>query len=182
MLLIWAIPLGVLAGYIQGGRLSYLGQINLRGVWLIVLALILQLLIFPLGPRTLVTTNTEYLHLFSYALLVLFAAANWREWGIVIMGAGMALNLLVIALNGGYMPVTAEALRLAGRPNAAAKLEQFGIYGNNIVQTASTRLAWLSDRFYTPAWLPLANVFSVGDVLLALGLIWFLQAKMRPAS
>jgi hypothetical protein len=180
MLLVWAIPLGVLIGYLRGGRLDNLGQIDLKGGWLILLALLIQLLIFPfIQGKALVTIGTEYLHLLSYALLLLFALLNWREWGILAMGTGMAVNLLVIALNGGYMPTTPAALSAAGRVRAAEQLQALGHYGNNTVQTASTRLAGLSDRFHTPDWLPLANVFSLGDVLLALGLIWFLQAKMQ---
>ena len=180
MLLVWAIPLGILIGYLRGGRLGNLGKIDLKGGWLVLLALLIQLLIFPFSQgHAIVNIGTEYLHLFSYALLLLFALLNRREWGILAMGLGMVLNLLVITLNEGYMPTTVAALQAAGRPKAAMQLEQFGHYGNNTVQTASTRLAGLSDRFYTPAWLPLANVFSVGDVLLALGLIWFLQVKMQ---
>jgi hypothetical protein len=30
-------------------------------------------------------------------------------------------------------------------------------------------LAWLVDRWAAPDWVPFANVFSVGDVLIALG-------------
>ena len=181
MLLIWAIPLGVLIGYLRGGRLSHLGQIQLKGVWLIVLALIVQLLIFPFGSRALVTVGTEYLHLFSYALLVLFALFNWREWGVLVMAAGMVLNLLVIALNGGYMPTTADGLGYAGRDVAARALADLHHYGNNCLSGTDgcATLAGLSDNFAVPAWVPLANVFSVGDIFLALGLIWFLQEKMR---
>lgn len=183
MLLIWAIPLGILIGYLRGGRLGNLGKIELKGAWLILIALLIQLLIFPLGQRQpLITVGTEYFHLASYALLLLFAALNRREWGILAMGTGMALNLLVIGLNRGYMPTSPAALLAAGRVRVAEQLQQIGHYGNNTVQTASTRLAGLSDRFHAPDWLPLANVFSAGDVLLAVGLIWFLQEKMRPVS
>ncbi|HED04590.1 MAG TPA: hypothetical protein ENI60_07490 [Candidatus Fraserbacteria bacterium] len=180
MLLIWAIPLGIIIGYLRGGRLGNLAQIKLRGGWLILLALLIQLSIFPLGAgKPLITVGTEYLHLGSYLLLLFFVGLNWHEWGILAMGAGMALNLLVITLNGGYMPTTVAGLQAAGRVGAAAKLAGLGHYGNNTVIVASSQLVWLSDIFHTPAWLPGANVFSLGDLLLALGLIGFLQAKMR---
>jgi Family of unknown function (DUF5317) len=40
----------------------------------------------------------------------------------------------------------------------------------------------LTDVFATPAWLPLANVFSVGDVLIGLGIAWAIAAAMRRSA
>jgi multisubunit Na+/H+ antiporter MnhE subunit len=37
----------------------------------------------------------------------------------------------------------------------------------------------LTDVFALPAWLPLANVFSVGDVLIGLGIAIAIAAAMR---
>jgi len=182
MLLLWSIPIGVLIGYLRGGRLSRLAQIELRGAWLILLALLIQLLIFPIGGRApLLSFGTQYFHLASYGLLLGFVFFNRREWGILAMGLGMASNVLVITTNGGYMPTRPELLRAAGLEEAAEKLAQTGTYANNVMIGPETHLNLLGDIFYVPAWVPLANVFSVGDALLALGLIVFLQAKMLRA-
>lgn len=180
MLLLWAVPLGVALGYLLGGRLSRLSRIQLRGAVLILIALVIQLLIFPLGSREpIVEFATEPLHLASYALLLGFVIFNYREWGIVAMGAGMVLNLIVISANGGYMPTRPELLEASGRAEAANALREVGVYANNTVIDPKTPLWFLGDVFSTPAWVPLANVFSVGDALLALGLIVFLGTKMR---
>lgn len=184
MLLLWALPLGVLVGYLRGGRLANLARLELRGVGFVLAALILQLLIFPLpgfeGP--MIPFGTAFFHLLSYALLVGFVILNRREWGIVLMGGGMFLNVLVIAANGGYMPTYPELLERVGRSKAAEKLVAEGFYGNNVCigcEGLSTRLRFLGDILAVPAWVPGANVFSVGDLLLALGLVLLLQAKMR---
>jgi len=179
MLLLWAVPLGILIGYLRRGRLANLSKLNLRGAWLILIALAIQLLIFPLSRQPIISFGTEYLHLASYALLVVFVILNWREWGILAMGVGMLLNLIVITANGGYMPTRPELLEVAGRQEATKALREVGKYGNNILMGPDTPLGFLGDIFSVPAWVPLANVFSVGDLLLALGLIYFLQAKMR---
>ncbi|OGF53180.1 MAG: hypothetical protein A2Z21_04865 [Candidatus Fraserbacteria bacterium RBG_16_55_9] len=182
MLLLWALPLGIVVGYLRGGRLSHMARLELRSTWLILLALAIQLLIFPLGAgkQPLIRFGTEYFHLASYAFLVGFVVLNRREWGILAMGMGMLLNLLVITVNGGYMPTRPDLLEAAGRGEAAAKLREVGIYANNTLMEPTTPLWFLGDVFYAPEWVPFANVFSVGDLLLALGLIFFLQAKMRP--
>ncbi len=183
MLLLWALPLGVILGYLRGGRLANLSHLELRGTWLVLLALIIQLLIFPLGSRPpIVRFGTEYFHLLSYALLAAFVVLNRKEWGILAMGLGMLLNVVVIAANGGYMPTYPELLAAAGRLEAAQKLKEMGIYANNVCincEGIDARLTFLGDVLYAPAWVPLANVFSIGDVLIAVGLIYFLQAKMR---
>jgi hypothetical protein len=191
MLLLWAVPLGILIGYLRRGRLANLSRLTLRGAWLVLLALVIQLLIFPWGSarRPFVEFGTEYLHLASYALLVVFVLLNRQEWGILSMGIGMALNLIVIAANSGYMPTRPELLEAAGRAEAAARLQSLGVYANNICMNAQNNyclrpdtpvpLWFLGDVFHAPPWVPFANVFSIGDLLLALGLIVFLQAKMR---
>jgi hypothetical protein len=45
----------------------------------------------------------------------------------------------------------------------------------NSTALADPRLAFLGDVFYIPASWPLSNVFSIGDVLIALGVAWALH-------
>ncbi|RME44855.1 MAG: hypothetical protein D6791_12135, partial [Chloroflexi bacterium] len=61
------------------------------------------------------------------------------------------------------------------------------IHNNSIVATEGTRLRFLTDIFAIPRQVPLANVFSVGDVLIALGGMYFLQrvltdSRLDPAG
>jgi hypothetical protein len=39
-------------------------------------------------------------------------------------------------------------------------------------------LSWLIDRWGAPSWVPLANVYSVGDVLLGVGALVIVSAAM----
>jgi hypothetical protein len=61
------------------------------------------------------------------------------------------------------MPASADALRTAGRSAREAAF-------TNSEVVAHARLAFLGDVLPLPAWMPFANVFSVGDVLIAVGL------------
>ena len=187
MLLLWAVPIGVLVGYLRGGRLAGLNHIQLRAPWLILIAFTLQILIFPLPglDGAILEQGTVPMHLASYAALIAFVGVNWREWGIVVMGLGMLANVVIITANGGYMPTTLEDLRAAGLDGAAEALGQCAdqgdapcTYANNMLAGDDTVLWWLGDIFATPDWIPLANVFSVGDALLGVGLVAYLQAKM----
>jgi hypothetical protein len=89
---------------------------------------------------------------------------------------GFGLNFLVIARNGGYMPASAEARAFAGlTPLAPGQIDN-----NSIGMGADTHLPFLSDIFAIPSLLPFANVFSIGDVLIALGAGYLIQKAMPP--
>jgi len=180
MLLLWALFLGLLIGFSRHGSLANLAKLKLNGLWLILSALVIQLLIFPLGHAApLVRVGTPYLHLLSYIFLFIFIGLNWRYLGILIMGVGLALNLLVISINGGYMPASAPALRSAGREQVASVLEQGRHHGNTVLMSPETKFNFLGDIFSVPAVVPFANAFSVGDILLSLGVMLFLAMEMH---
>jgi hypothetical protein len=90
----------------------------------------------------------------------------------VIAGVGMASNVFAILANGGHMPALPRALRAAGVP--------FDGVVNNSVAAAHPHLAWLVDRWAAPGWVPGANVYSIGDVLLMVGGIVIVAAAMQP--
>ena len=180
MFLLWAIPIGILIGYLRGGRLQKLNLILLHAPWLIFIALGIQFLIFPIGKGApIIPSGTEYLHIASYVILGVFVLLNWREWGIVAMAAGALSNFVVISANGGYMPTRIETLRFAGLISAETALSPGEPFRNNIIMGNNAPLWFMGDIFALPAGFPLANVFSIGDVILAIGFIAYLQAKMR---
>lgn len=182
MILLWALVIGLVIGFLRRGNLENLSRIKLNSVWLIFAALVVQVLIFPLGKNgPIVHSGTAVLHLLSYVFLTAFFVLNRRRIGILIMGIGLLLNILVIAANGGYMPASAAALRHAGMEKTATALEQGLRHGNTVLMNASTRLNILGDLFSVPATVPFATAFSIGDLLLALGIIVFLGMEM-PAS
>ncbi len=178
MPLLWAVSIGIVAGLIRRGSLANLGQLRLRALWLIGVALLIQLLIFPLGRAPLVAVGTAYLHLMSYTLLLAFIVLNQRYPEILVMGGGLLLNLIVIAANGGYMPASAMALNRAGLPEVATALEEGLRQGNTVLMGEGTRLNFLGDFLYLPAGVPLASAFSIGDVVLGLGVAVLLARRM----
>lgn len=90
-----------------------------------------------------------------------------------LVALGAALNLLAIVANGGTMPADPAALAAAGLLDRGA-----GAFTN----TAPVTGAWysiLGDNLATPAWLPFANVVSVGDLLIGIGAAAWLANIMR---
>jgi hypothetical protein len=103
------------------------------------------------------------LHILTYAAAVGFVWVNREVRGILVVGVGALLNGVTIALNGGVLPARAGAV-------AAAGIDPDPAFANTAV-LAHPVLPWLGDVFAWPAPLPLANTFSVGDVLIVAGVV-----------
>jgi hypothetical protein len=188
MVLLWPALLGLLVGLLRGGSIANLAQLKLRGTWLILVALLIQLALFPTGLfEPLIQSYQEYWHLASYACLLGFAGLNWREKAMWPMTLGLLLNFLAIAVNQGHMPVSLDAVEASGAHKTLQALRETGIHGNVMRMCAqpelencrATYLNFLGDIFYLPKWIPMSRPFSLGDLLLGLGLLYFLQLKMR---
>lgn len=110
-------------------------------------------------PRGLAATA----HIATYVVAVAFLWLNRTFPGVLVVGAGAALNGFVIALNGGTLPASASAVERAG-------LVHDGDFQNSAVLDNPVLLP-LGDVFAWPAPLPLANTFSIGDVLIVVG-VW----------
>ena len=170
MFILYAIPIGLLAGFVLGGRLERLGAIGLRLGWLALLAVGVQLALFsPLGGG-MPEVAGRILYVASTAAVLAVVLANLRLAGMPLVAMGAALNLAAILANGGAMPADPGALAAAG----------IRIDGpSNSVVVADPALRPLTDIFALPDGLPLANVFSVGDVLIGLGVAVVIAAGMR---
>jgi len=168
--------LSLCVGWIRGGSLRNLATASFRLPWLPLLGILVQLLIFdPFSHLLPLRLPVALLHLLSYGLVAAFVWANRRLPEMALVAAGLASNALAILANGGFMPASEEALRTAGRWTPA---REAGTVNNSSVMGPHTRLWWLGDIFAIPAGLPFANVFSIGDVLLGLGILMLVPALM----
>ena len=89
-----------------------------------------------------------------------------------LVALGGPMNLLAISVNGGVMPASPSALAGAGLPVGGP-----GFHNSAVL--ADPRLGFLCDVFFIPASWPLSNIFSVGDVLIGLGVAWALYRVYR---
>jgi hypothetical protein len=170
MLILYGIPTGLLLGWLLGGRIDRLADVRFRLAPLAVLVLLVQLALFSPLADGLAKDVGRWIYVLSTALVVVVVLANVRLTGVPLIVLGAASNLAAIVANGGAMPANATALAAVG----------LGIGGNtNSVLLERPALEPLTDIFATPSWLPLANVFSVGDVLIFVGVAVALATAMR---
>jgi hypothetical protein len=152
---------------------------NLRLVWLVPVAFVPQWLTFYLpATRKLISDDLAAAVLIgSQTFLLVFAWLNRSQPGFWALGLGLALNLLVIALNGGLMPTSPETVaRLVpdALPGAWRVGRRLGSGKDVVLPIATTRLWWLGDCFVLPTWFPYQVAFSLGDVFIAGGAFWLL--------
>ena len=180
MILLGAVIAGLVAGYVRAysrGRVYALP--HLQRIGLAYIGFVPQFLAFFFPPaRQWFTQELAALVLVgSLLFLVLFAWYNRGHAAFCWMGIGLLLNLAVIALNGGLMPISPGTIGEL-YPHAAAGSWQVGnqLYNSkNVVRDpADTRLELLADRFILPGDFRYRVAFSLGDVLIAIGVFWLL--------
>jgi hypothetical protein len=171
MFILYAVAGGIIAGYILGGRLERLGRSRIRWAWLAVAGLLVQVVLFsPIGGR-LAGDLGPAVYVGSTLAVLAVVLANLGIPGLTLVAIGSASNLAAILANGGYMPADPDALASLGESVEDG-------YSNSAV-VADPALRPLTDIFAMPAWLPFANVFSIGDVLIGLGIAIAIATAMR---
>lgn len=163
MILLGCAALGILVGLIGGGSLRGLGRYALRGALLPVAAYLLKA-----GAAALFTPQTGALLvcLLQYSLLFLFLLFNHRRpvWPLFAF-AGTLLNFLVIALNGGCMPVAASLLSQGER---LTQLAEGRVYAYCLADQA-TGLPFLGDVIRLGSAQKPLGFASIGDLVLCVG-------------
>ena len=165
MILLAVLILGLVTVPLAGGRLACLADVELRHLWAVGVALGLQVLIISVFPDRFEWSHVP-IHIASYVFAAWFVWANRHLPGMVVIGLGALSNAIAIVVNGGVMPASSTALRAAGiAPNG-----DDGFANSTVVEDPN--LLFLGDIFSVPdSWPIIDNVFSVGDVLIAVGIV-----------
>jgi lipoprotein signal peptidase len=171
MFILYAVVIGLIVGFLAGGRLSGLAAIQLKWSWVMLAGLLVQVVLFSEPVSARIGGLGPPIYVGSTALVIGAVLANRAVRGMLIVAAGALSNLVAIVTNGGYMPADPAALTALGAAHPTA-------YSNSTI-VADPVLAPLTDIFALPTWVPFANVFSVGDVLIGLGVVVVIVTAMR---
>jgi hypothetical protein len=151
---------------LAGGHLSRLSELEVRATWAVLASAAIQIVITSAvrgGDHALHVG----LHMVSYVMVAWFLVANRRLIGMPLVALGAALNVIVISANGGVMPASAAALRIADIGTSAGF--------ENSAAIAHPRLPFLGDVIPVPGPWPIGNVLSVGDLLIVTGALILLH-------
>jgi Family of unknown function (DUF5317) len=172
MLLIVPVVIATLAALLRGGSLRHLATLPVRGSGFIFASLAIQVLLYmpPFHGSAVIVRWGGAIYIGALALALIGALRNWHL-GVAARIAllGLALNAIVIVFNGGHMPVNAVAMRRVLGDVEVRQIADQRLYSNTLLAGPSSRLVVLSDVI--PVSLPgnHGNVYSIGDVLLTIG-------------
>lgn len=179
LLLPLALLLGVLVGWVAGGRPGRLAGVRLRWASVAIGALALQaLLSLPAsagvtgGPR-LALLAVSYAAAGGWLLLNIPGRPRAMAAGLAVTAVGWLLNMCVVLANTG-MPVSVAALGRAGL--GAGALSGGGPLGKHLAIGSGTVLGWLGDVIPVSF---LRTVVSLGDLVMLGGIVLAVAAATR---
>lgn len=173
---------GLLIGWLRGGRLKRLGEQRWRGLELVVGAFVFQLFIPQIGRALGLGWRARFaLLVASYLVLFVAVFLNRDRLDFRIIGVGILLNFVVIVANGG-MPVSLPMVERFTPVDLRYVVEHQSVL--HIAMTTATKLRLLGDIVPFPVllWRPKWMVVSVGDIILSAGVIWLVQAGMTSGA
>jgi hypothetical protein len=169
--ILYAVIAGLVIGRVTGGSLLRLGDLRFRWAPLIALGMAGQLLLFSTSLGAVLGDAAPAAYVASNVVVLVAVWRNLAIPGLPLVLIGGAANLITIVANGGYMPVSPEAIVAMGR------LPKEGYSNSRLVD--GVVLGPLTDLFAMPTWIPLANVFSIGDALIGIGAAIAVVAAMH---
>ncbi|WP_068773966.1 DUF5317 domain-containing protein [Paenibacillus sp. FJAT-26967] len=153
----------ILTVSLRRNPLTLIENVSFKWPYLLLGSFAAQLLIFFVTTQT----NRTYPYLTEIAIgaAVLFLWLNRRIPGVAFIFIGALWNLTALVIHGGLMPVSESALQMAGL-SGLPELEP----RHQLMSTSS--FGWMGD------WIPfIRRVFSIGDLWIGAGIIWFLAGN-----
>ncbi|WP_129600300.1 DUF5317 domain-containing protein [Anaerophilus nitritogenes] len=170
--------IGFLLGKLRGGRLSNIRFLHIKWWPVLIFAFGLQILGFLFSDFTWVCYYGGLLDVVSLLAIAGVVVLNREKKGAIALFIGVVLNLLVIFINKGRMPISIDGLEFAGNELLAEQIKK----GEMIRYIASGEAVGfsrgLAKYIVVPKPYPFAKVLSIGDLFMTLGVILFIQREM----
>ncbi len=171
------IILSLLIGFFRGGNLKGISDLNLKFGWVFPILLGIQLIIyFTQNSFTWIAGLSSVSFMLVYVVGLYFLWVNRTYEGFGILFFGVLLNFIVMLVNGGRMPVSAEAATILD-PHYIEALKN-GLYAKHTILDSSTKLGFLGDIIALQPPYPRTQVISIGDIIMNIGAFIFLQHLM----
>ncbi len=162
-----------------GGDINRLHNLKISHKKLIVYPFIIYFLFYFVAIFStwsisdIIHNNFGYIHLATYFFVILAILLNYKIKGFKSIASGMILNYIAMLFNEGKMPVSSEALLDAGLYEEFEILKKGAILTHSLINNES-KINYLSDIIKIPRPYILPKVISLGDILIAVGLLFTL--------
>jgi|GEM_PF-2770908 len=179
-LFLFAIPLGLLLGWLLRGSLKNLENVHLKGLLIIPVAFLLRFLVNSpdLISGSWLSFLIKYfpcLNILAYICLFLFAFLNLNFVSMRLFALGTLLNAIAIFANGGKMPFEINEAEKAGIKQMLISLAKAG--SANLPSNRSALFWQLGDWIPVPG-LRIYKLVSIGDIVLFVALTVLIAEMM----
>ncbi|NMH70477.1 DUF5317 domain-containing protein [Bacillus sp. RO3] len=171
------ILVAIIIGFIRGGSFKRFADIRFKMGWIFPLLLVLQLIIFYFQNKVAwigEMSNASFMVIYVVGLAFLWVNREHPHFTAIFIG--VFLNFIVMAVNGGRMPVSMEAAAVIDPQYLEATKN--ALYAKHTLVTESTKLAFLGDIIPLSAPYPREQAISIGDVVMNIGVFLFIQSVM----
>lgn len=167
--------MGLFALALVGGALASIvalwRQPALPRAWLVLSLAATPQLLLLLGIRL------PGMYLITGAVALVWCLINRRLSGALLIAVGIGLNLLIMAYHNGTMPIRSDVITAIGEPFEPGT----AFVNSKDTVVASSPLWLLSDWIIVPTK-PYPVVASPGDLLIVVGIVWWLFFSHQPAK
>jgi hypothetical protein len=165
--------ISIIIGYILKGKLENLINIEIKFIWIAFVSYLIKFAVFIPIRHDFINRSiyTFIIDIFMYLLMFTFIYLNRKNIYLLFMGLGFLLNAIAIFSNGGAMPVSERAMKVAG---LAMNIPKQGLY---MVSNSSTKFYYLCDVI--PIAILRHTVVSIGDIISTLAFMGLIITTMR---
>lgn len=179
------IIIGLIVGFLRGGirnGLLKFSQIKLKGGLIFPLLLIIQFAIFRFQDNNqALASASNYAFILIYIIGMIFLWMNRNQKGFTLVLLGVFLNFLVMAANGGRMPVSLQAASVLD-PYYVDMLKSSAVISKHFLMDASTKLPFLGDIIPLSPPYPRTQAISIGDIVMNFGIFLYIVHLMTPSK
>ena len=183
-MLIEAILLAIIFGFLLGGNLKNLEKIKLEKAYLVLIAFSIEYISgYFLNSTNMVVSNffstyTYFIQLLVYILLAIFFKYNYKYLGMQFIIFGSVLNFIVIQLNNGYMPVDIGMSLRLGYYDSVSALMSGNIFAHKVLEIGEGSMLILADIINIPPPYLFPKTISIGDIFIGLGAFFLIFLNM----
>ncbi|WDV46751.1 DUF5317 family protein [Clostridiaceae bacterium M8S5] len=180
-MIVESILVSLIVGKIRKGRFVNILNASIRGLFLFIFAAILKISAViaynndMYGLAKYIKEYFFYVQGLVYILIIIGLILNIKLKSFVIITVGFIMNMLVVAVNKGKMPVSKEAVDyIKSSSNCTNCIND--LY--QIIALESTKIPYIGKIVPIPYPSEFAKIISVGDIIIAIGVFVFIQSLM----
>lgn len=162
----------LILGWILKGRVGRLADVKIKYGWMIFLPLALYFASYAANFAQVFPRHSPIfavVHVVEFLIFMVVAVANRRIPGVNLVYVGLAINLVAILANGGFMPVAKEAVAMVVEPEDLQEALRSPAIEHTLIN-AGTRFSFLCDIVAARKPFVFApSVYSIGDLVMSLG-------------